>query len=146
LEHGKSLYVAVQRAELIDDILSTIYRCEYEPVPNSKTPFANVPLTSSFDSISCHHSLALLFSVFALGALMDSSKPTYNIEAQEYYYVARAAMSLTPTSEVGTLKSIQTMLHISQYRELSDWEATGSNFAGVLVSVACKSAYTVSRG
>lgn len=105
---------------------------------------SNSFLLSSFDTLSCLWDLSILFAVFALGALLDLNKSPYNIEAQEYYYVARAAINLTHSGEVASLKGVQTMIHIAQYRELSDWEANASNFGGMLVSAACKSAYAVS--
>lgn len=104
----------------------------------------NLSLYRSYETLSCLWDLAILFAVFALGSLLDLNKSPYNIEAQEYYYVARAAINLTPTGEVSSLKGVQTMIHIAQYRELSDWEANASNFGGMLVSAACKSAYAVS--
>ena len=36
--------------------------------------------------------MALLFAVFALGALFDPARPPFSIESQEYYILSRVAL------------------------------------------------------
>lgn len=37
------------------------------------------------------HRLSLMFIVLAIGSLMDTHEPAYNIEAEKYHQLARAA-------------------------------------------------------
>ncbi|KAK7464152.1 hypothetical protein VKT23_006318 [Stygiomarasmius scandens] len=73
LEAGKYMYTPIPRKELLDEILAGVYRAK------------------SFASLPQKHTLSLLFVIFALGALFDQTKPPYSLDAQEYFYLARAA-------------------------------------------------------
>jgi hypothetical protein len=37
------------------------------------------------------HRLSLMFIVLAIGSLMDTNEPAYNLEAEKYHQLARAA-------------------------------------------------------
>ncbi|KAF9071992.1 hypothetical protein BDP27DRAFT_1321271 [Rhodocollybia butyracea] len=80
----------------------------------------------SFDTLSCQHSLSLLFMVFALASLFDPDLPSCSIPAQEYFYLAKAAIGPSTICSHTTLKSIWCMVHAAQFLEFSDWEAMGS--------------------
>ncbi|KAF9259356.1 hypothetical protein L218DRAFT_908477 [Marasmius fiardii PR-910] len=111
LEHGKYFYPTVPRSELFDEVMSPVYRA------------------GNFSSIECYHSVALLFSVFALASLFDTTRPPYSVEAQEYFYLSRATVALDPPTKRTTLRMCQAILHMAQYLELSDWQALGTNSA-----------------
>ncbi|KAK0465960.1 uncharacterized protein EV420DRAFT_1508988 [Desarmillaria tabescens] len=115
LEHGKYLYSTVDRTELFDEVLSCIYRAE---------------------CVSCHHTLYFLFSVFALAVLFDQERPAYSVEAQEYYYLARAAIGLSSINNHQTLRAIQGMIHLTEYETYSDWEALGTNSEWITMGCA----------
>lgn len=106
------------------------------------------------------HSLALLFIVFATAAILDQGKQPYSIEAQEYYYLSRAALGLASPVRETTLAAIQALvrstsplrlrllmcaqIHMAQYLDLNDWEGTGSNAAWMYVGTAVRLAHGVS--
>ncbi|KAJ3763088.1 fungal-specific transcription factor domain-containing protein [Lentinula raphanica] len=119
LEYGKYMYTPLPRVELFDDILSCIYRSD------------------SFDAIRCYHSLSLLFIVFALASLFDSNLP-HPVQAQEYFYLSKAALSFNPPFSHTTLKSIWCTIHIAQYLEFNDWEALGSTAGWAYVGHAVR--------
>ncbi|THU97411.1 hypothetical protein K435DRAFT_828690 [Dendrothele bispora CBS 962.96] len=77
LEAGKYMYTPIPRKELLDEILTGVYRA------------------GSFSSLPQKHTLALVFIIFALAALFDPNKPPYSLDAQEYFYLARAARNHT---------------------------------------------------
>ncbi|KAG7451871.1 uncharacterized protein BT62DRAFT_959771 [Guyanagaster necrorhizus] len=120
LEHGKYLYSTVDRTELFDEVLACIYRAE------------------SFTSLSCHHTLYFLFSVFALAVLFDQERPPFSVEAQEYYYLARAAVGLSSINNHQTLRAIQGMIHLAEYEAYSDWEALGTNSEWITIGCAVR--------
>ncbi|CAA7262747.1 unnamed protein product [Cyclocybe aegerita] len=74
LEHGKFVYTALPRKELLDDIFA-VYRTKHLP---------------NFEHF---HALSLLFIVFALATLFDPSSPPYAPEGHEYFYLSRAAFN-----------------------------------------------------
>lgn len=58
------------------------------------------------------HQLALMFMVLAIGSLMDITRPAYNIEAEKYHQLARAALFQSPIFEEPTLAAVQTLVSI----------------------------------
>ena len=66
----------VPRQKLTDDLIHVIYK----QAPGDYSP----------------HELSVLFVIFALASLVDSSLPPGNAEAQHYHYLARASMALQP--------------------------------------------------
>ncbi|TFK42264.1 fungal-specific transcription factor domain-containing protein [Crucibulum laeve] len=119
LDHGKFLYIAISRTELFDEVLTKVYRVE------------------AFDTC-CHHSLALLFTIFALATLFDSTKPSCSIDAHEYYYLAKASLNFSPPFTDTTLACIQAMVHITQYLDLSGRDSIGSSSAWMYIGNAVR--------
>ncbi|KAF7340940.1 Zn(2)-C6 fungal-type domain-containing protein [Mycena sanguinolenta] len=125
LEHGSYLPITLMRTELIDEVLEAVYRA------------------GSFQSLRNPHVLALLFVVFAIAAILDPSKNPYSIEAQEYYYLARASLSLASPVRETTRAAIQALIHMAQYRDLSDWEGKDSNVAWMYIGTAVSLAHGI---
>ncbi|KAG5645724.1 hypothetical protein DXG03_005419 [Asterophora parasitica] len=65
-------------------------------------PFAN-------DHTLCHR-LSLLFMVLAIGSLMDTSLPAYNLEAEKYHQLARAALFTNSIFEEPTISAVQALV------------------------------------
>ncbi|KAF7298747.1 Zn(2)-C6 fungal-type domain-containing protein [Mycena indigotica] len=103
-EHGAYLSFTLQRTELLDDVLDAVYRA------------------GSFAMMRTHHSLSLLFSVFSIATLFDSDQEAYSVQAQEFHYLARAALALSSPVRHTTLAAVQSLLHMAHYVDLSDWE------------------------
>ncbi|KAF9528164.1 fungal-specific transcription factor domain-containing protein [Crepidotus variabilis] len=64
--------------------------------------------------------LALIFIIFAIGALFDFQTPNYASVAHGYYTLSRAAFNNSLPSSKYTLQTIQTSIHTSQYLDLTD--------------------------
>lgn len=56
------------------------------------------------------HKLALLFIVLAIGSLMNTALPAYNLEAEKYHQLARAALFHTSIFDAPTLHSVQALV------------------------------------
>ncbi|KAJ6520565.1 fungal-specific transcription factor domain-containing protein [Mycena sanguinolenta] len=125
LEHGSYLLTTLMRTELIDEVLEAVYRA------------------GSFQSLRNPQVLALLFAVFAIAAVLDPSKHPYSIEAQEYYYLARASLSLASPVRETTTAAIQALIHMAQYCDLSDWEGKDSNVAWMYIGTAVSLAHGI---
>ncbi|KAJ6601099.1 fungal-specific transcription factor domain-containing protein [Mycena vulgaris] len=125
LEHGTYLPMALQRTELIDEVLEAVYRA------------------GSFETMRNRHALSLLFVVFATAAILDPGRHPYSIEAQEYYYLSRAALALASPVRETTLAAIQALIHMAQYLDLSDWEGAESNAAWTYIGTAVRLAHGI---
>lgn len=76
LEHTSWMAQIVTRKEMIDELIPRVYRQKL----GSYSP----------------HELALVLVVLSTGALVDLNLEPYNVEAQYYYRLARAAATLQP--------------------------------------------------
>ncbi|PPQ69993.1 hypothetical protein CVT26_013281 [Gymnopilus dilepis] len=104
LEYGKFLFAPISRKELHEEIVNLVYRAR------------------QFSSFDHYHSLSLLFIVFAIATLFSPRQQPFSTEAHEYYHLARAVLGFSPPTHETTLMSIQTLIHMAQYLELSDAE------------------------
>lgn len=56
------------------------------------------------------HAASLLYTVFALATLFDTTKNPGAVEAEEYYLLASAAMGLAPPAMYTTLWGIHALV------------------------------------
>jgi hypothetical protein len=56
------------------------------------------------------HRLSLLFMVLAIGSLMNSGMPAYNLDAEKYHQLARAALFHTSLFDEPTLNAVQALV------------------------------------
>lgn len=65
------------------------------------------------------HRLAVLYMVFAVGALMDLDKPYLSLEATQYYQLARAALSLDSILEHQSIPALQALVSLEEAAPMS---------------------------
>jgi hypothetical protein len=99
------LFQIVSRQQIIDHLIPSIYR------PGLEWPRYGP------------HDLALLFSVLALGALVDPTLPPYNAEARHYQRVARAALCLQSVLSERSVVTIKALHLMSMYYGMSGIES-----------------------
>jgi hypothetical protein len=102
------------RQYFIDHVFTPIYN----PASlSSPTNHSSLPLDQSQTQKpespqppqTCSHHLAFLFIMFAIGSLMDLSKPPYNPEAEHYHMLARASFAAEGLVN-NTLLGVQTLV------------------------------------
>jgi len=64
------------------------------------------------------HRLSLLFMVLAIGSLMNTALPAYNLDAEKYHQLARAALFHFSFLDNPTLHAIQSLVS-NEIRTLS---------------------------
>ncbi|KAF8582756.1 hypothetical protein K439DRAFT_1618032 [Ramaria rubella] len=89
-EHYAWHFTPFPRAAFVEQILSPLYRRSPD---NGDKPLG--------------HRLALLFMVFAIGDLMDLTKPLQPASGLRYYLLARASLCLDPVFESPTVTALQ---------------------------------------
>lgn len=114
LEGAAWLFRGVARPQLVEEMLPVFYKHQ---VPYTAQPE---------EDYGGPHDLALLFMVFAIGALVDLRQDPSNPEAEHYHQIARAAICLQPVLEKPSLVTIQTLHLLSIYNAMSSNEV-GSN-------------------
>ncbi|KAI0714759.1 hypothetical protein C8Q76DRAFT_618064 [Earliella scabrosa] len=130
LEFGKYVWYPLPRKYVFDDVVGKVYQ-------------------SWKEKEQCHvgstHQLALMWMIYCLATLMDVNTPPYAVEAHEYYLLARLALRYAPPAHDTTVTSIQTMIYMAQYLELSDCEPahTQSHKAWMQIGHAVKLGHSV---
>ncbi|KAJ2925292.1 hypothetical protein H1R20_g11802, partial [Candolleomyces eurysporus] len=96
------MFSIVSRQQLASELIPAIYK----QVPARYGP----------------HELALLFTVLAMGCLVDLSLPPYDLEAQHYYRLARATLALQPVLEDASVITVKALHLMSIYNGMSGQE------------------------
>ncbi|KAG2366345.1 hypothetical protein BDR07DRAFT_1449403 [Suillus spraguei] len=102
------IFRIVSRQQIVDHLIPLIYRPGLKPLER--------PCYSP-------HDLALLFSVLAVGALVDPALPQYNAEARHYHRLARAALCLQSVFLERSMATLQALHLMSVYYGMSGIES-----------------------
>lgn len=105
LENSAWIYHPISREELIDETLAPIYALAQD---------RQMEISEIKREIS-PHTLAVLYMVFAHGALTDLTLPPYNAEAENYFHLGRLALSLQPVYDLPTIQTLQALCLTSLY-------------------------------
>ncbi|KAK0202818.1 fungal-specific transcription factor domain-containing protein [Desarmillaria ectypa] len=121
----------------------------YNPIPQESFDFevyhqfydtSNLP---SADDPLLPHRLSLMFMILAIGTLMDTSLPAYNIEAEKYHQLARAALFRDSFVDSPTINAVQALYLMTFYLFLSDRNGAGSGSRWALMGMAVKVAQSI---
>ncbi|CDO73245.1 hypothetical protein BN946_scf185008.g7 [Trametes cinnabarina] len=100
--------------------------------------FYNTDKTADIEDPLVAHQLSLLYMVFAIGSLMDTSRPAYNVEAEKYHHLARAALFQSPIFEEPTLTAVQSLYLMAFYLFLSERHGSGVGSRWAFMGLAVK--------
>ncbi|KAJ7257904.1 fungal-specific transcription factor domain-containing protein [Mycena haematopus] len=89
------------------------------------------------------HRLSLMFIVLAIGSLMDTNEPAYNLEAEKYNQLARAALFLHSFFDQPTISAVQSLFLMAFYLFLADRHGTGSGARWAIMGIAVKVAQSI---
>ena len=133
LEKAAWLFQPVKRDELMQDILASIYAAKEE---------RENPLCVSTTEVS-PHKLSTLYSIFALGALVDLTLPAFNEECERYHHCARAALVLRSIFDSPMVETVQAILFMTYYCSQCVQRYTRDS-VWLLTSLGCLVAQSVS--
>ncbi|TFK48379.1 hypothetical protein OE88DRAFT_1704162 [Heliocybe sulcata] len=98
------IYRAVAKSQLIDDLLPTVYG-KYGDNPS--------------EDCTGPHALALLFTVIAIGTVMEASSSAPNrVEAERYFQLARGSLCLRSILDKPSIATVQTFELLSVYMSM----------------------------
>lgn len=123
LNHAAYFFRPIKRAELLNVYIPSVYstassRTNARVAADSPDTDDHSSGSESVDNTS-PHALATLFFVFALGALLDLNLPPYNAEAEHYYDLGRAALSLRAVFESPQVDTVQALGLMATYHSLA---------------------------
>ncbi|THH27408.1 hypothetical protein EUX98_g6784 [Antrodiella citrinella] len=131
LAHFSWLFRPVKREELINEILSPIYKTVSDP--NNHGGYH----PKSGCGGRCPHLLAVLFNILALGALVDLTLQPCSAEAEKYYRLGRASLSLRSILDSPEFETVQAVSLMAAYHSLCSSRHSVES-AWSLASLACK--------
>jgi Fungal specific transcription factor domain len=85
-----------------------------------------------------------MFMVLAIGSLMDARLPSYNVEAEKYHQLARAALFQNSVFDEPTLGAVQALYLISFYLFFADRHGSSGGSRWAIMGMAVKLAQSVS--
>jgi hypothetical protein len=106
-------------------------------------PFYDSNANSPTDDPLLSHRLSLLFMVLAIGSLVDTRIPAYNLEAEKYHQLARAALFRNGLFDEPTNHVVQALFLMSFYLFLADRHGRGSGTRWVIMGMAVKVAQSI---
>ncbi|KAG6837547.1 hypothetical protein H0H93_007728 [Arthromyces matolae] len=132
IEHASWAFRPLKRDEIIDDTLSPIYKSLKERrATNFPGPHTIFP-----------HKLAVLFLIFALGALVDLTLEPYNAEAIKYVHLSRACLSLRSIFESPEVTTVQAVVLMGAFHGLAGKRYTLDG-SWSLTTLGCKLAQCI---
>ncbi|KAF6760882.1 fungal-specific transcription factor domain-containing protein [Ephemerocybe angulata] len=135
INHAAFFFRPIKQEELLHTLLPQIYETAQARVharANGEPPAHPLEI----DDSAYPHSLASLFLIFSLGALMDVSLPPYNAQGEHFYHLGRAALSLRNTYSP-TLETVQAVGLMATYHSLAGKKYTRHG-AWCIMGVAAK--------
>ncbi|PPR00530.1 hypothetical protein CVT24_005504 [Panaeolus cyanescens] len=156
IDHGSLFFRALKKDELLDELLPMIYHrnsteanahthnVDGDPV-SSQSPESTTdvpPQAKNVHDPDPSHNLAVLFFVFALGALLDPNRKPFNAEAEKYYDLGRAGLSCRSVYENPGVDSVRAMGLMAAYCSLAGRGYTRDN-AWCVMSFAAKLAQSL---
>lgn len=102
LEHLSWMFHIVSRQQMVNEMIPAVYKRTQPYGP---------------------HDLALLLIVLGVGALVDLASHPYSLEAQHYYYLARAAVTLQPVLGQQSVVTVKVIHLMSIYNGMSGKES-----------------------
>ncbi|KAH9975864.1 hypothetical protein BGW80DRAFT_1436388 [Lactifluus volemus] len=121
----------------LSEFNSTIYSVLYKP----QGAFA----TNDEPTVVLSHRLSVMFMVLAIGSLMDARLPSYNVEAEKYHQLARAALFQNSVFDEPTLGAVQALFLISFYLFFAERHGSSGGSRWAIMGMAVKLAQSVNR-
>lgn len=90
------------------------------------------------------HRLSVMFMVLAIGSLMDTRLPSYNIDAEKYHQLARATLFQNNVYDAPSVGVVQALYLMSFYLFLSDRHGTSGGSRWAIMGMAARIAQSVS--
>jgi hypothetical protein len=120
----------------ISDFNTTIYSTLFK----SQSALA----TSDEPNAVVSHRLSVMFMVLAIGSLMDTRLPAYNVEAEKYHQLARATLFQNNVFDEPNLGVVQALYLMSFYLFFSDRHGTSGGSRWAITGMAARIAQSVS--
>ncbi|KAH9993678.1 hypothetical protein BJV74DRAFT_770718 [Russula compacta] len=137
---------SAEKAAELRDVYYTYAAWMYNPVSISEfnATIHSILLKLRSNAVLSHR-LSIMFMVLAIGSLMDTRLPSYNVDAEKYHQLARAALFQNNIFDEPTLGAVQALYLMSFYLFLSDRHGSSGGSRWAIMGIAVKLAQSVNR-
>ncbi|KAF6762713.1 fungal-specific transcription factor domain-containing protein [Ephemerocybe angulata] len=108
LEHAAWAFRPIKRDEIMEELLAPIYKALRE------RQASGTPVTWFSP-----HKLAVVYLIFALGALVDLTLEPHNKEAESYYNLSRASLALRSVFDSPEISTVHAILLMAAYHGMA---------------------------
>ncbi|KAH9479083.1 putative transcriptional regulatory protein C1F7.11c [Psilocybe cubensis] len=143
IKHASFFFRPIKGDDLLQGLLPAIYNIANEN-RSQATGQSQSQSSGSEEKIMNPHAMATLYFIFALGCLLDLTRPPYSSESERYYDLGRAALSLRSVYDSPNMDSVQAMGLMATYQTLAGKKYTRDS-AWCIMSFAAKLAQSVNR-
>ncbi|KAF8894235.1 fungal-specific transcription factor domain-containing protein [Gymnopilus junonius] len=133
IKHATYFFRPIKPDDLLDILFPSIYKRIATRSQDAANGDHNTP-----------HALASLCFIFALGCVLDLTRLPYNSEAERYYDLGRAALSLKSVYDSPNMDSVKAMGLMATYHSLAGKKYSRDS-AWCVMSFAAKLAQSVHR-
>lgn len=110
LDHAAYFFRPIKDHELFEEMLPSVYNSMSQNHLSTNGVDVNVSYTQS---------LATIFFILALGTLLDLTLTPYNAEAERYYELGRASLSLHPVYDSPNFESVRSVGLMATYHSFA---------------------------
>ncbi|TFK26171.1 hypothetical protein FA15DRAFT_637937 [Coprinopsis marcescibilis] len=126
--HAAWMYNPIRKETFEEEVYSQFYKQNEGPIPEE-------PIV--------YHRLSLLFMVLAIGSLMNTTLPAYNLEAEKYHQLARAALFHSSLFDEPTLNAVQALFLMTYYMFLADRHGSNTGARWGIMGITIKVAQSI---
>ncbi|KAJ3781385.1 fungal-specific transcription factor domain-containing protein [Lentinula aff. detonsa] len=101
----------------------------------------NSGLSADYPLVS--HRLSVMFMVLAIGSLVDTSLSPYNVDAEKYHQLAKAALFQDSFLDAPTINAVQALFLMTYYLFLSDRHGSSTGTRWAIMGLAVKLSQTI---
>ncbi|KAJ4464687.1 fungal-specific transcription factor domain-containing protein [Lentinula lateritia] len=101
----------------------------------------NAGLSADYPLVS--HRLSVMFMILAIGSLVDTSLSPYNVDAEKYHQLAKAALFQDSFLDAPTINAVQALFLMTYYLFLSDRHGTSTGTRWAIMGLAVKLSQTI---
>ncbi|KAF9059484.1 hypothetical protein BDP27DRAFT_1238729 [Rhodocollybia butyracea] len=126
-QHAAWMYTPISKPEFYETVFRPIY-----------------DVNAAFPNIGSH-SLALIYMILAIGALLDLDQQSHSPAASRFYELGQAALAIDSVFEEQSIPAIQALVLMCHYMVLDDIEGPRWATMGVLVDLVQSVSHLIDR-
>lgn len=141
VDHASLFFRPIKRDELLEELLPALYSIAAQRMQARVVGAASGDLLKQVDK-TYPHDFALLYAIFAIGALFDLGLPACSAEAEHYFDLSRIALGLKQVTDSPQINTVRALGLMATYCNMVD-KKYSRDTAWIGMSLTAKVAQTL---